>query len=48
MNINLSERQFYRLNPEAITHLKGLRSILRLKGQHQAGMKWGGGMVLET
>ncbi|KAF2159057.1 hypothetical protein M409DRAFT_30478 [Zasmidium cellare ATCC 36951] len=40
--------EFYRLNPEAITHLKGLRSILRLKGQNRAGMKWGGGMVLET
>lgn len=42
------ERQFHRLTLESITHLKGLRSILRLKCQNRAGVRWGGGMVLET
>lgn len=40
--------QFYRVDSSAVTHLRGLRSILCLNGERNPGMKWGAGLVIES
>ncbi|KAF2174277.1 hypothetical protein M409DRAFT_49135 [Zasmidium cellare ATCC 36951] len=44
----LIAHDFYRVDSSAVTHLRGLRSILCLNVERNPGMKWGAGLVIES